>query len=61
MTAGFFTIFVVVGLIFSYLGRAIAAAVPWIVVLVGAGLMLLGALMLSGRTSFHLNLGRATF
>jgi len=41
-------------------GRALAAAIPWIVVLIGVGLVLLGVLMLSGRTLFQLNLGRAT-
>jgi len=57
MTGGFLTIFVVFGLLFSYLGRAIAAAIPWIVVLIGAGLILLGATMLSGRPLPRLELG----
>jgi len=60
MTTGFLTIFLVFGLLFSYLGRALATAIPWIVVLIGAGLVLLGAAMLTGRPLFHLNLGRIT-
>ena len=60
MTAGFFTIFVTFGLLFSYVGRALAAAIPWIVILIGAGLILLGGAMLTGRSFLHLNLGRAT-
>ncbi len=60
MTAGFLTIFVLFGLLFSYLGRALAAAIPWIVVLIGAGLILLGVAMLSGRALPRLELGRMT-
>ncbi|MFQ6033727.1 MAG: cytochrome c biogenesis CcdA family protein [Candidatus Bipolaricaulia bacterium] len=59
MTAGFFTIFVTFGLLFSYIGRALAAVIPWIVILIGVGLVLLGVLMLAGRSFFQLNLGRA--
>lgn len=50
MTAGFITLFSSVGIVIALGGRAIIGLVPWAAVVVGLGLILLGASMLIGRT-----------
>lgn len=45
VSAGFFTVFIAVGLIFSVLGTAIAQYIPWAAAVFGVGLVALGLLM----------------
>ncbi|HXF72168.1 MAG TPA: cytochrome c biogenesis protein CcdA, partial [Actinomycetota bacterium] len=49
LTAGFMLVFGAAGAVFALGGGAIVAAVPWITVAVGVGLVGLGAWLLSGR------------
>jgi len=49
ISAGFFTIFGGLGLIFSLIGSAIAPYIPWVSAFIGLILMLLGVLMLLGK------------
>lgn len=60
MTGGFFTIFGLFGVQLFYLGQVITMAIPWIVILIGAGLIVLGILMFFGRMPVHLNVGNVT-
>lgn len=45
VSAGFFTVFIAAGLVFSALGTAIAQYIPWAAAAFGLGLIALGALM----------------
>lgn len=57
MTAGFFSIFGIFGLLFSFLGRSVILTVsPWFSLVVGIGLVLLGITTFTGQGSLHLNL-----
>ena len=57
MTAGFFSIFGVFGLLFSFLGRsAIMTVSPWFSLGVGICLVVLGVTTFTGRGDLHLNL-----
>lgn len=57
MTAGFFSIFGIFGLLFSFLGRSVISVVsPWFSLAVGIGLVLLGVTTFVGRGGIHLNL-----
>jgi cytochrome c biogenesis protein CcdA len=46
VSAGFFTVFIAAGLVFSVLGTAIAQYIPWMAAVFGLGLIVLGLLML---------------
>lgn len=46
VSAGFFTVFIASGAIFSALGTAIAQYIPWVAALFAAGLIALGLLMI---------------
>lgn len=48
-TLGFLTIFLLVGLPIAFLARALAAYLPYLAILVGATLAILGVLMLAGK------------
>jgi len=57
MTAGFFTIFGLFGILFSLLGQIVISAVaPWFSLLVGGGLILLGILHLFDHDLFDISL-----
>jgi len=49
VSIGFFTVFIVVGAVFSLLGTAIAQYIPWAAAVFGVGLIVLGVLMVFGR------------
>ncbi|MCS7197781.1 MAG: hypothetical protein NZ930_03760 [Candidatus Bipolaricaulota bacterium] len=49
VSAGFFTVFLALGLVISLVGTAISSYFPWVAVLLGLGVIVLGALMLAGR------------
>jgi cytochrome c-type biogenesis protein len=49
VSAGFAAVFTVVGLLVSVGLRSLVAAVPWAAVVIGAGLVALGAVFLTGR------------
>lgn len=49
-SAGFFTVFSLVGLVLSFFGSRIMRYAPWIAALMGLGLVILGILMLFGRS-----------
>lgn len=56
MTAGFFTVFGIFGLIFSFFGRsAISVVSPWLSLAVGTGLVLLGISTFRGRKILQLD------
>ena len=50
VSAGFFTVFGIMGLIFSFIGRWVAQYVPWVAAVVGAILFVLGAFMLFNKS-----------
>jgi len=50
VSAGFFTVFGLMGLIFSFIGRWVAQYVPWVAAVVGAILFILGVLMLFNKS-----------
>lgn len=57
MTAGFFSIFGVFGLLFSFIGRSVVMTVsPWFSLAVGVGLVVLGVTTFIDRGGLHLNL-----
>lgn len=57
MTAGFFSIFGIFGLLFSFLGRSVISTVsPWFSLAVGIGLVLLGVTTFTDQGGFHMNL-----
>lgn len=57
MTAGFFSVFGVFGLLFSFLGRSVISTVsPWFSLAVGIGLVALGLANLTDPGILHLNL-----
>ena len=59
MTAGFFSIFGIFGLLFSLLGRSVISTVsPWFSLAVGVGLVGLGITIFTGRKQLKLNLSR---
>ncbi|MCX8103646.1 MAG: hypothetical protein N3E42_04310 [Candidatus Bipolaricaulota bacterium] len=49
VSAGFFTVFLALGIAISLVGTAIGAYFPWAVMLVGLGLIALGTFTLAGR------------
>ena len=49
VSAGFFTVFLALGIVISLVGTAIGAYFPWAAVLVGLGLISLGVFTLLGR------------
>lgn len=49
VTAGFVLLFGAAGLVLSAGGRLLTRVMPWLSLVIGAGLMVLGLLMLSGR------------
>lgn len=51
VSAGFFTIFVAVGLIITLLGTAVGQYLPWAAVAVGLGLLILGIRILLGHAA----------
>jgi cytochrome c biogenesis protein CcdA len=61
VSAGFFTVFAVLGLASSFLGSVIGRYIPWTAAAVGGGLAVLGVLTLLGKApSFALPLERAS-
>ncbi len=58
VSAGFFTVFGVMGLIFAFIGRWVAQYVPWVAAVFGAILFVLGALMLFNKQSLFLAIAR---
>ncbi len=58
VSAGFAAVFTVVGLLVSVGLRSLVGAVPWAAVVIGAGLVVVGAVFLSGR-QIRFRLGRS--
>ncbi len=62
VSAGFFTVFGALGLVFSALGNVVLAQIgpylPWVAASIGGLLIVLGVLMLVGSFSFGLSLDR---
>ncbi|MBI2971810.1 MAG: hypothetical protein HYY37_05315 [Candidatus Aenigmarchaeota archaeon] len=50
VTLGFLTVFGISGAVITYFGRGLIAYIPWISILLGAALIVFGALTLAGRT-----------
>ena len=50
MTAGFVVVFFVLGVILEPVVHRVAEQLPWVTILLGAGLVVLGVVMLAGRT-----------
>ena len=57
-SAGFISFFAVIGLVLAYLERRLRAYMPWLAVLIGAALVVLGLMMLLERKGFSLPLQR---
>ena len=49
MTAGFITVFALFGLVISPLIASVEEALPWLTIVIGVGLVILGAAMAAGR------------
>lgn len=50
VSAGFMTVFAALGIVFSWVGSALAHLMPWIASLVGVGLIVLGVFLLLGQS-----------
>lgn len=50
VSAGFLVVFTMLGLVLSLVGSLIARYLPWVAAVIGLGLMILGVLMLLGRS-----------
>ncbi len=54
VSAGFLTVFAVLGVIVSFIGGAIGAVIPWVGAAIGFGLVALGLAMIFGNVSLSL-------